>query len=188
MKIDATETAIPGGSWIVDPAPSSVHFAVTHNTVGSFRSGFREFSARLEGGATPSLEGEAEVDSLVLGQGALRGHLLSPDFFDALFHHEISFGSDRIALCDRALEVDGRLRINDSCRRVRARGSFDRLESDRNGLERLGIALGATIDRRDFGMRFNATLANGKLVLDWQVEISVVLEMVREDLPGATAP
>jgi polyisoprenoid-binding protein YceI len=64
---------------------------------------------------------------------------------------------------------------------VEARGRFARLGEDLAGKARVGLSLGATVDRRDFGLDWQAELPSGGEVLDWQVEIAVELELVGED-------
>src|SRR5689334_21116046 len=73
---------IPAGDWGVDPVHSSTTFAVTHNGVTTFRSGFERYEARLAGGEQPRLEGTVEVESIAIEEEMLKGHLLSPEFFD----------------------------------------------------------------------------------------------------------
>ena len=64
---------------MVDPVHSSIDFAVIHNGVSTFRSGFRDYEARLTGGEAPQLEGTVEVASIDIDEEKLKGHLLSPD-------------------------------------------------------------------------------------------------------------
>src|SRR4051794_19007707 len=82
----ATQTVkqqVPAGTYKVDPVHSSINFAVVYNGVTTFRSGFRAYEATLEGGEAPRLEGSVEVASIDIDEEAFRGHLLSPEFFDA---------------------------------------------------------------------------------------------------------
>jgi polyisoprenoid-binding protein YceI len=178
---ETTTRRIPAGSWTVDPVHSTVGFAVTHNGVSTFRSRFREYEAQLEGGGDPRLKGSVDVAGIDIEEDHLKGHLLSPEFFDTQHHPRVSFDSSEVRVeDDGALTVRGRLEIAGQSREVEARGRFARLGEDLAGGGRVGLSLGTTVDRRDFGLDWQAELPSGGEVLDWQVEIEVELELVEE--------
>lgn len=177
-----TRQKIPAGTWAVDPVHSSIGFAVTHNGVTTFRSGFEHYEARLGGGEQPGLEGAVEVESLAIDEEMLKGHLLSPEFFDVQRFPRLRFASSELRIEeDGTLLALGELEIRGEKRKVEAGGRFARLGEDLAGKERLGISLEATVDRRDFGLDWQAELPSGGEVLDYAVTISVDLELVREE-------
>ena len=83
MSTQTVDQQVPAGTYVVDPVHSSITFAITHNGVATFRSGFDAYEARLSGGEAPKLEGTVDVASIKIDEEQLKGHLLSPDFFDA---------------------------------------------------------------------------------------------------------
>ena len=177
----AVEQAIPAGSQVVDPVHSSIRFAVTHAGVSTFRGGFAEYEARLTGGESPQLEGSVEVDSIEIGEEQLKGHLLSPEFFDAGRYSRLNFESSELTVeGDGDAKVRGRLEIGGQSREVEASGHFAKVGSYRDGRPRVGLSLATTIDRRDFGLDWQAELPGGGEALDWQVEIAVELQLVEE--------
>jgi polyisoprenoid-binding protein YceI len=182
----STETikqqGIPAGTWAVDPVHSSVAFAVTHNGVTTFRSGFDRYDARLTGGEQPRLEGTVEVDSIRIEEEMLKGHLLSPEFFDVQRFPQLRFTSSELSVGeDGDLRVRGELQIRGEAREVEASGRFAQLGEDLAGKERVGFSIEATVDRRDFGLDWQAQLPSGGDVLDYAVTISVDLELVGEE-------
>src|SRR3954453_20986618 len=92
-----TKQLIPEATYIVDPVHSSIRFAVTHAGVSTFRGGFAEYEARLSGGESPHLQGTVEVGSIEIGEEQLKGHLLSPEFFDAGSFPRLSFESSELS-------------------------------------------------------------------------------------------
>src|SRR6476659_4263795 len=159
----STETVskqeIPAGTWVVDPVHSSVGFAVTHNGVTTFRSGFERYEARLSGGEQPRLEGSVEVESIEIDEEMLKGHLLSPEFFDTQRFPQLRFVSSELSLGeDGGARVAGDLEIHGETRKVEASGRFAHLGGDLAGKERVGISFEATVDRRDFGLDWQAQL------------------------------
>lgn len=177
-----TKNRIEAGTYGVDPVHSSVGFAVVHNGVSTFRSGFTGYEARLVGGEEPSLVGGVDVASVDIEEPQLRGHLLSPDFFDVERHPRLDFRSTELDIADDGgVLIRGELEIGGHSRRVEARGRFAELGADLAGKARIGISLEATVDRRDFGLDWNAELPSGGDVLNYEVRIAVELELVRED-------
>lgn len=181
----ATETIkqqeIPAGTWEVDPVHSSIGFAVTHNGVTTFRSGFERYEARLSGGEQPRLEGTVEVASVEIDEEMLKGHLLSPEFFDVQRFPQLRFTSTELSVGEEGtLRVLGELEIHGEKREVEASGRFAQLGEDLAGKARVGLSLEATVDRRNFGLDWQAQLPSGGDVLDYAVTISVELELVAE--------
>jgi polyisoprenoid-binding protein YceI len=173
---------VPAGTWAVDPVHSSISFAVTHNGVTTFRSGFEKYEARLSGGEQPRLEGTVEVASVEIDEEMLKGHLLSPEFFDVQRFPQLRFGSTELSVGeDGSLRVAGDLEIHGESRKVEASGRFAQLGEDLAGKARVGLSIEATVDRRDFGLDWQAQLPSGGDVLDYAVTISVELELVAEE-------
>ena len=176
------QTEIPAGTHVVDPVHSTIRFAVTHAGVSTFRGGFAGYEARLTGGESPQLKGSVDVGSIEIGEEQLKGHLLSPEFFDAQRHSRLRFRSTELSVAeDGAARIRGELEIRGETRDVEASGRFARLGEDAYGKARVGLSLAATVDRRDFGLDWNAELPSGGEVLDYSVEIAVELELVEED-------
>jgi polyisoprenoid-binding protein YceI len=167
----------------VDPVHSSLGFAVTHNGLTTFRSGFERYDARLSGGDEPRLEGTVEVASVAIDEEMLKGHLLSPEFFDVQRFPQLRFASSELSVGeDGTLRILGELEIHGEAREVEASGRFAQLGGDDlAGKERVGLSVEATVDRRDFGLDWQAQLPSGGDVLDYAVTISVDLELVREE-------
>ena len=181
MSTQTTQQQIAAGTYVADPVHSSIGFAVTHNGISTFRGSFRSFEARLIGGDAPRLEGTVEVTSLDIPDEQLKGHLLSPEFFDAERFPQLRFSSTGLDVDeDGTLSVRGELEIKGSAHEVEAGGRFAQLGADLAGGERVGLSLSATVDRRDFGLDWQAELPSGGEVLDWKVDIAVELELVKE--------
>lgn len=173
---------IPAGTWVVDPVHSSIGFAVTHNGVTTFRSGFERYEASLTGGENARLEGTVEVESVEIDEEMLKGHLLSPEFFDTQRFPQLRFTSSELSVGeDGTLRVLGELEIHGEKREVETSGRFAQLGEDLAGKARVGLSLEATVDRRNFGLDWQAQLPSGGDVLDYAVTINVELELVAEE-------
>jgi polyisoprenoid-binding protein YceI len=181
MSTQTFKQQVPAGTYEVDPVHSSITFAITHNGVATFRGGFASYQARLSGGDEPSLEGSVDVASIEIEEEQLKGHLLSPDFFDASRYPRLRFRSSALDVAeDGTARLRGELEIRGEAREVEASGKLGQLGQDLAGNARVGLSVSAEVDRRDFGLDWNAELPSGGEVLDYAVAIDVELELVEE--------
>jgi polyisoprenoid-binding protein YceI len=181
MSTQTIQQEVPAGAWTVDPVHSSINFAITHNGVSTFRSGFGSYEATLSGGAEPRLEGSVEVASVEIDEAQLKGHLLSPDFFDAERYPQLRFTSTELSVGeDGSARLLGELEIHGEAREVEANGKFGQVPASLDDKPRLGLSVETTVDRRNFGLDWNAELPSGGEVLDYAVTVNVELELVAE--------
>jgi polyisoprenoid-binding protein YceI len=172
-------TALPAGTWQLDPVHSTIGFAVKHNVVATFRGSFGDLSGSL---GPEGLEGRAAVESIAIDEPNLKGHLLSPEFFDADRHPELSFRSRSIRVEGDRAEVNGEITIKGVTKPILLTGSVVGPIEDAygNGGLRIGLELETTIDRRDFGLDWNAPLPGGDLMLGNDVTIRGEFELAKE--------
>jgi polyisoprenoid-binding protein YceI len=179
----ATDSRLAAGTWKIDRVHSHVGFAVKHMVVSTFRGRFEDYDGELtvDDGGAPRLEGWVSVDSIAVPDENLAAHLTSPDFFDSERYPRLRFTSSAVRVGDGGeLEVEGELEIKGQTRPVVARGNVSGPHVDIAGSDKLGVELEATIDRREFGLEWNAPLPQGGFALDNDVRLDVSLELVRE--------
>ena len=179
----ATAQSLATGNWKIDPVHSHVGFAVKHMVVATFRAQFESYDGSLSVGedGQPRLEGSVKADSIVVKDENLAAHLRAPDFFDTERYPEIRFVSSAVNVGEQGeLEVEGELTIKDRTHRVTARGSITGPHVDLAGNDKIGVELEAIVDRREFGLEFNAELPKGGYAVDNDVRLDVSLELVRE--------
>jgi len=172
----AVATSVPAGTWTVDGVHSSIGFEVEH-MVSTFRGRFEDYDVQLVDG---KLVGTVAVPSVKVYDENLEAHLQSPDFFDAQLHPELRFESRELLIDDDgSVTLEGDLTIKGITKPVTAHGRYVHVEADMGGGERIGLALDTTLDRREFGLKWNAPLPKGGFVLGNDVTLKVALELVR---------
>jgi len=182
MSTETINQQIPAGTWTVDPVHSSIHFAITHGGIATYRSGFDRYEVTLTGGEAAKLEGSVDIDSLEIDEPQLKGHLMSPDFFDAERYPQVKFSSTELTVeDDGSVRLAGDFELHGETRRVEATGRFGEVGEDLGGNPRLGLSLATAIDRRDWGVDWNAELPKGGNVLEYEVAINVELELVAQE-------
>lgn len=179
MSTETINQQIPAGTWAVDPVHSTIHFAVTHSEVATFRSGFKAYEAILTGGEAPRLTGSVEVASIDIDEEQLKGHLLGPEFFDVENNPRLKFSSTELTVDDEGkARLAGELEIRGQTHEVDAVGKFARVGAYLDGRERIGLSVETGVDRREFGLDWNADLPSGGQALEYEVSIAVELEFV----------
>ena len=176
-----TSTTTPlSGTYAADPIHSSFGFAVRYQGVSLFRGTLDEVTATLSDGR---LEGAAKVESIsIRTPEQFRAHVLSPEFFDAANHPEVTFTSSSLDLReDGTAEVDGELTIKGITRPVHAVGTWIEPAGDAFGRTRGHLKLEAVVDRTQFDMNWNLPLPSGGNALANEVTITVELSLVEQE-------
>jgi polyisoprenoid-binding protein YceI len=174
------ESFAPAGTWAADPVHSNVSFEVDYAGVNTFRGGFREFTAALEGG---TLEGSAKVASVDVKDEQLNGHLQTPDFFDAQRYPEITFTATGLVRgADHTVSGKGELTIKGVTKPITLEGTIAPEPSvDPFGRERLGLRLESEIDRTAYGVSWNAPNQGGGDYLGNDVKLIAELAFVKQE-------
>jgi len=167
------------GSYVADPVHSSFGFSVRYQGVSLFKGTLDEVAATLTDGR---LDGAAKVESIsIRTPEQFRAHVLSPEFFDAAGHPEVTFTSSDIDLReDGAVTVEGELTIKGITRPVTATGTWIAPAPDAFGSTRGHLNLETQVDRTEFDMNWNAPLPSGGKALANEVTITVELSLVEQ--------
>lgn len=168
--------------WNAEPVHSDVAFAIKHMIVSTYRGRFEDYSAQLtvnEDG-TLHLTGRVNVASVNVKDPNLLGHLASPDFFDTEHYPEITFDSTLVENDNGKLSVEGTLTIKGHTNPINATGTITEPAVALGDVEKIGIELEATVDRREYGLNWNAPLPKGGFALDNDVKLIANLELARE--------
>ena len=172
-------TAIPTGTWSLDPIHSDIGFAVTYSGSGTFRGGFKEFDAKLVEG---QLEGVAKVASVDIDEPQLAGHLQTPDFFDVEQHPELRFTSKDIERNGDEVTIEGALTLRGVTKPVTISGTVVGPATDigmAGDIQRIAFDIETKVDRREFGIDWNRELPTGGPALGNDVKITANLALVQ---------
>jgi len=174
--------AVPGyraGSWALDPAHSTVGFAVRHLMISEVRGVFAVKSATITAPENPfdaRVRASVDVSSLETQDPERNAHLLSPDFLDAARFPTMEFVSTGARADGAGYVVDGDLTIRGVTRPVSFDFEFGGFADDPWGGYKAGARARTVIDREDFGLVWNVVLEAGGILVGRQVEITLDLE------------
>jgi polyisoprenoid-binding protein YceI len=179
-----TRSAVPTGTWRVDPTHSSIQFAVKHMGIATVRGKFTRFEGTLEVGedlSTSKAYGKVDASSIDTDEPDRDAHLRSPDFFDVENYPEITFESTRVEPIDaESSTVYGNLTMHGVTKEVRLDVAVEGTDTDPWGNERVGLAASGVLKRSDFDMKFNQALGSGNLLVGDKVSISLDISAVRD--------
>ena len=176
MSTTEQTTAVPTGTWNLDPVHSSVGFAIRYSGIGTFRGTFDEFDATLADGR---LTGVVKVASVKVDDEQLTGHLQSPDFFDAEQYPELRFVSKEIERDGDRISIQGDLTLRGVTHPVEISGTVTGPLENAYGQQRLGLDLETTVNRHDYGIAWNMELPGGGQALGDDVVIAANLALVQ---------
>jgi polyisoprenoid-binding protein YceI len=177
--------------WDIDVGHSAIHFWVRHMVISKVHGRFARWSGTIELDPTDLTRSKvdvrieaASIDTQVADRDA---HLRSADFLDVARHPEIAFRSKRIEKAGAGHRVVGDLSIRGVVREVTLEAEYAGTGKDPWGNERAGFSARTALDRRDFGLVWNAALEAGGVLVGEKVEISIELEAVKKADQAATA-
>jgi polyisoprenoid-binding protein YceI len=179
-------------SWSIDTVHSHVGFSVKHMMVSTVRGQFKTYSATLrldpKDFTKSKFEGEIDVASIDTGNADRDTHLRTNDFFDVANHPKITFKSTRIELKDAGeYVVHGDITIRGVTQPIALEVEFHGTSKNPYGKTVAGLSARGTINRKDFGVSFNALLETGGVAVSEKVKLEVDVEAVSvEDTVAAT--
>jgi polyisoprenoid-binding protein YceI len=176
MSTTEQTTAIPAGTWSLDPVHSSIGFAVRYSGIGTFRGTFDDVDAKLVDGR---LEGVAKVASVRVDDENLAAHLQSPDFFDAEQQPELRFASSVIERDGDRVSIQGDLTLRGVTHPVEIAGTVTGPLENAYGQQRIGFDVETTVNRQDYGLTWNMELPGGGNALGDDVVVSANLALVQ---------
>lgn len=173
--------------WIVDPAHSEVGFKVKHLMITNIKGGFGEYDASIY--TTGDDLQSAEVDfwinaaSINTGNPDRDVHLKSADFLDADTFPQITFVGNTYEPVDGdgSYNIYGDLTIRGITKRIKLGVEFGGVVRDPWGNEKAGVTVNGKVNRKDWGLNWNAALEAGGVLVGDEVRIECELQLKKSD-------
>jgi polyisoprenoid-binding protein YceI len=171
-------------TWNVDPVHSHAEFKVRHMMISNVKGEFKGVTGTLKLDSADLTKSGVEVslDSATINTGDTQrdGHLKSADFFDVEKFPTLTFKSNRVSKKNGVLTVAGDLNIHGVTRNVvfEVEGPSAPTK-DPWGNTRIGLEATARINRKDFGLTWNATLETGGILVGDDVNITLDIQFIK---------
>lgn len=175
-------------TWQIDPAHSSVEFAVKHMMFTTVRGRFKDVKGTIEADEQnpdrSSVNVEIAAASIDTGADDRDTHLRSADFLDVENHPTLTFRSKRTegaaAKEGDRFKIVGDLTIRGQSIEVTLDCEFEGTGTDPWGGTRAGARARATIDRRDWGLKWNQALETGGILVANEVRLEIEVQAVKQ--------
>ncbi len=172
-------------TWNIDPVHSVAEFKVKHMMISNVKGQFTSVKGLLAldeaDPANSHVEASVEAASINTREAQRDAHLKSADFFDVEKFPELTFQSTRISrVGDGELAVAGNLTIHGVTRNVVFNVEGPTAPGkDPWGNIRLGLSATTKINRKDFGLTWNAALETGGILVGDEVTITLDVQFVK---------
>lgn len=177
-----TATALPTGTYAIDASHSTVGFVARHAMVTKVRGSFTEFEGKAvvaEDLSLSSAELTISVGSIDTRNEQRDGHLKSNDFLDVESNPQITFVSTSVKPEGTTLVTTGDLTIKGVTRQVTIPFEFTGTATDPFGNERAGFEGSVVINRKDYGVSWNAALEAGGVLVSEKVTLELDISAIK---------
>jgi len=172
-------------TWIIDPTHSEIHFKVKHLVIANVTGSFNKFEGKLETDSedfsNAGIEFSADVNSINTNMPDRDMHLKSLDFFDAANHPKLTFKSKGFKkVGDSEYKLTGDITMRGVTQELALNVEFGGTMKDPYGNMKAGFELTGKLNRKDFGLNWNAVTEAGGLVVSDEVKLQLSVELVRQ--------
>lgn len=167
--------------WKADPMHSEISFKVKHMMISTVSGQFEKFDVNVETSGeedftNAKIDVKIQADSINTRNSDRDKHLKSDDFFNAEKYPVISFTSDSFS----GEEVTGELTIRDVTKTVTMDVDFNGFVVDPYGQTKAGFELTGEINRKEFGLKWDAVTEAGSVVVSDKVKMIIGIQLIKQ--------
>jgi polyisoprenoid-binding protein YceI len=171
--------------WAIDPTHSEIGFKVKHMMFTNVSGKFNAFKATIENEdnhfETSKISFSAETASVDTNNADRDGHLRSAEFFESDTYPKLSFISSSITkLSDNNYEIVGDLTIKGVTKSIVLAAEYSGLMTDPWGNTKAGLSVSGKINRKDFGLTWNAALETGGVLVGEEVKLVSEIQLIKQ--------
>lgn len=171
--------------WAIDPTHSEIGFKVKHMMFTNVSGKFTVFEAAIENEddhfETSKISFNADVNSINTGNTERDNHLISADFFDSQNHPLLTFNSTEIKkINDGLFHINGDLTLHGVTKNITLEADYSGLMKDPWGNTKAGLSITGKINRKDFGLTWNAGLETGGVLVGEEVKIVSEIQLIKQ--------
>jgi polyisoprenoid-binding protein YceI len=171
-------------TWAVDPTHSEVQFKIKHLLISTVTGSFRTFSGTVttdeEDFETADINFDIDVKSISTNQDMRDDHLRNSDFFSADEYPAIRFRSDGLRKNGSGYKMKGDLTLKNITKPVELHVDYGGTAKDPFGNYRAGFEITGTINRKEFGLTYNALTETGGLALGEDVKLLASIQLIKQ--------
>jgi len=171
--------------WILDETHSELGFKIKHLMISNVSGAFTKFNVQTETSSEDFSDAKVaatvEVSSINTNNSQRDEHLRNADFFEVESHPNLVFTSTKVERLDSdSFNLYGDLTIKDITKPVRLSVEYNGIAKDPWGNVKAGFTINGKINRKDFGISYNAAMETGGLMLGEEVKINGDIQLVKQ--------
>ena len=169
--------------WVIDPAHSEITFKVKHLMISNVKGEFKTFQANIDGEdfTKSTISANIDTSSISTNNNDRDTHLKSPDFFEVENYPEITFTSTSIKkVDDDEFKLVGDLTIKGTTKEITLDVEFGGFMKDPYGNEKAGFSINGKLNRKDFGLNWNAALEAGGVMVGNEIKINAEVQFIKQ--------
>jgi polyisoprenoid-binding protein YceI len=169
--------------WVLDPSHSEITFKVKHLMITNVKGEFKNFAVEIDNEDFKNASVKVSIDTSSINTNSTErdNHLKSADFFDVENHAKMTFESTSFdQLEDDKYKLKGLLTIRGVSKEVTLDVEYGGTIKDPWGNEKAGFSLEGKINRKDWGLSWNAALETGGVLVSDEVKISGEVEFAKQ--------
>lgn len=171
--------------WVIDPTHSEISFKIRHLMITNVKGSFKEFDAGIyttgDDFTTAQIDCSINAASVDTNNEDRDKHIKAEDFFDVANYPKITFtaNSYRNVDNDGSYELQGELTIKGITKKIKLDVEFGGIVKDPWGNEKAGFSINGKVNRKEWGLNWNAALETGGVLLSEEVNISGEIQLKR---------
>src|SRR5690606_4419273 len=169
--------------WILDPAHSELTFKVKHLMISNVKGEFKIFNASIDNEDVENGKVIARIDasSIFTNNDDRDNQLRRADFFDVEKFPGIIFESTKFEkVSDEEYKIRGNLTIKDVTKEITLNVEYGGSNKDPWGNTKAGFSLTGKINRKDWGLNWNAALEAGGVLVGDDISISGEVQFAKQ--------
>lgn len=172
-------------TWAIDPTHSEIGFKVKHMMFTNVSGKFTQFEATIENEddafETSKISFSADVNSVNTGNEDRDNHLRGADFFDVENFAKLTFKSTSIKKTSEGeYQISGDLTIKDVTKNITLETEYSGMMKDPWGNTKIGLSLNGKINRKEFGLTWNAALETGGVLVGEDIKLVAEVQFAKQ--------
>lgn len=171
-------------NWGFDKSHSNVRFAVSHMVISEVEGNFSEFEGNVESGKADFSDAKVDftlvVNSINTADEDRDAHLKNEDFFSTDKYPTIKFSSKSMKKAgDNKYKLTGDFSMMGVTKSITLDAKYNGTVTDPWGNTKAGFKITGTIDRTEWGLKYNSTMDTGGLMIGEDVGIVCNIELIK---------
>lgn len=183
--LNSTKDTAATTKWVIDPLHSEVMFKVKHLVISTVTGSFSKFEGTAitteDSFENAEINFVIDVDSVYTGQEQRDAHLKNGDFFEAETFPKITFQSASfVKTGEESYVLKGNLTLKGVTKEITLNAEYGGIQKDLYGNTKAGFEVSGIINRKEFGLSYNAITETGGLALGENVKLSANIQLAKQ--------